>query len=62
MADYNRRVSTQHVGQIVKVRFDKEAQRFTAHAVDGTPLSRFTLPLLSKQYILGDGYVTPEQS
>ena len=53
LADFNRRVSLQHVGQIVKVRFDKETRQFAAYAVDGTYLNAFTLPVISETYILG---------
>ena len=62
MADYNRLVSKKHVGQIVKVRFDKETQMFSAYDVDGTFLHSFTLPVTTKEYILGHGYITDEQS
>jgi len=62
MADYNRLVSKKHVGQIVKVRFDTETQVFSAYDVDGTFLHSFTLPVITKEYILGHGYITDEQS
>ena len=55
MADCNRRVSRQHVGQIVKVRFDKETATFVARAVEGTELRRFTIPTVSKDFILDQG-------
>lgn len=55
LADCNRRVSRQHVGQIVKVRFDKETATFVARAVEGTELRRFTIPKVSKNYILDQG-------
>lgn len=60
MADYNRLVSKQHVGQIVKVRFDKEARVFSAYDVNGSYLRSFTLPVISEEYILGYGYTTSE--
>ena len=53
MAGYNRRISSNHIGQIVKVRFDVVAAKFVATAVDGTELRRFTLPVISREYILG---------
>ena len=53
MAHYTRRVSDQHIAQIVKVRFDAITHEFLASAVDGTELRRFTLPLISADYILG---------
>ena len=62
MADYNRLVSKKHVGQIVKVHFDKEAQLFAAHDVNGSFLHSFALPVISKDYILGYGYATGEQA
>lgn len=62
MADYNRRISKKHAGQVVKVRFDKEAQAFAAYDVSGTFLRSFTLPVISRDYILGYGYITGEQS
>lgn len=62
MADYNRLVSKNHVGQIVKVRFDKETQMFSAYDVNGTFLRSFTLPVISKEFILGHGYTSSEQS
>lgn len=62
LADYNRFVSKSHAGQIVKVRFDKESQVFSAYDVDGTYLRSFTVPVISKEYILGHGYVTDEQN
>jgi transposase-like protein len=55
LADYNRRVSKNHVGQVVKVRFDTETTSFVAHSVDGSELSRFTLPVISEDFILGQG-------
>jgi hypothetical protein len=60
MADFNRLVSKQHVGQIVKVRFDKEAQVFSAYDVNGNYLRSFTLPVISEEYILGYRYITDE--
>jgi transposase InsO family protein len=63
MADFNRRVSLQHVGQIVKVRFDKQTLQFAAYAVDGTYLNAFTVPVISETYILGlTGYDFSEPS
>lgn len=63
LADFNRRVSLQHVGQIVKVRFDPATRQFVAYAVDGTPLNAFSLPVISETYILGlRGYDFSEQS
>jgi len=53
MADYNRRVSVDHIGQVVKIRFDPDAHEFVARAVDGTELRRFTLPVISAEYIMG---------
>jgi hypothetical protein len=53
MAHYTRRVSDQHIAQIVEVRFDAITHEFVASAVDGTELRRFTLPLISADYILG---------
>jgi hypothetical protein len=55
MADYNRLVSKEHVGQIVKVRFDKELQVFSAYDVNGTFLRSFIVPVVSEEYILGPG-------
>jgi hypothetical protein len=55
LADYNRRVSRDLVGQIVKVHFDPHGAVFVAQTVDGTELKRFTLPILSQDYILGTG-------
>jgi len=55
MADFNRRVSKGHVGQVVKVRFDPETKSFIARAVDGSELRRFTLPVISKEHILDQG-------
>ncbi len=55
LADSNRRVSKDHIGQIVKVRFDSQTTSFVARAVDGSVLKRFTLPVISKEYILGQG-------
>ena len=53
MAHYTRRVSDQHVAHIVNVRFDLVTHAFVASAVDGTELRRFTLPVISADYILG---------
>lgn len=61
MADYNRLVSKKHVGQIVKVRFDKDTQMFSAFDVKGTFLHAFTLPIISEEFILGQGYRSDEQ-
>jgi len=55
LANLNRQVSKDHIGQIVKVRFDPKTISFVAMAVDGSELSRFTLPVISKEYILGLG-------
>lgn len=53
--DHNRRISKDHVGQVVKVHFDPESTMFVAQAVDGSELRRFTLPTISKEHILGQG-------
>lgn len=53
LANYNRRVSKDHVGQVVKVHFDPQQALFVARAVDGAELRRFTLPVISEKYILG---------
>jgi hypothetical protein len=53
MAGYNRSISSHHIGQIVKVRFDAVTAQFVASVVDGTELRRFTLPVISREYILG---------
>lgn len=55
LADFTRRVSTQHVAQIVKVRFDLATHEFVASTVDGTELRRFTLPIILADYIMGYG-------
>lgn len=55
MADYNRVVSKQHKGQIVKVRFDAAQAHFIAHDVSGTELASFTLPVIDADYIMGPG-------
>lgn len=55
MADHNRLIDRAYGGQLVKVLFDPTAQVLVASAVDGTELRRFTLPVLSPAYILGDG-------
>lgn len=63
VADFNRRVSLDHVGQIVKVRFDPVLRQFTAYAVDGTFLNSFTVPVISKSFILDlKGHDFSEQS
>jgi len=59
LADINRRVSKDHSGQVVKVRFDKESTLFVARAIDGTELRRFALSLISKECILGQGVCNP---
>jgi hypothetical protein len=50
---YNRRVSKNYVGQIVKIHCDPYETAFVAQAVDGAELKRFTLPIISQDYILG---------
>jgi len=55
LADFNRRVSKDHIGQVVKVHFDSETTSFVAQAVDGSELQRFTLPVISQDHILGQG-------
>ncbi len=55
MADHNRLVGRDYCGQIVKVHFDPLAQVFVAAAVDGTELRHFTLPVISPNYLMGDG-------
>ncbi len=55
VANFNRRVRNDHVGQVVKVHFDPETKLFIARATDGSELRRFTLPVISKEYILGSG-------
>ena len=55
MADFNRRVGRDYVGQVVKVRFEPETASFVARAVDGSEICRFTLPVISEKYILGQG-------
>lgn len=55
LADINRRVSKNHAGQVVKVHFDKDQAVFIARSVDGTELCKFTLPVISREYILGQG-------
>lgn len=52
MAHLNRRMGDTFIGQIVKVRFDPQTHEFVAWAVDGTQLRRFTLPVISADYIL----------
>jgi hypothetical protein len=53
MAHLNRRISPLHIGQIVKVRFDPTRHEFVASTVGGTELRRFTLPVISADYIRG---------
>jgi hypothetical protein len=53
IADFTRRVSPNHLGQIVKVRFEVATYEFVAAAMDGTELRRFTLPIISSDYIMG---------
>ena len=53
--DFNRFVSRDHCGQVVKVRFDAEAQHFAASAIDGRQLKCFTLPSINADYIMGTG-------
>jgi transposase len=53
MASHNRRISPDHIGQVVKVHFDPVAAQLVAAAVDGTELKRFTLPVVSREHILG---------
>lgn len=55
MADYNRLISKQHKGQIVKVRFDAAQAHFIARDVAGTKLASFTLPVIDADYIRGTG-------
>jgi hypothetical protein len=55
MADHNRRIHRGYCGQVVNVRFDPLTQVFVASAVDGTELRRFTLPVISPDYIMGAG-------
>lgn len=59
VANFNRRVSNDHVGQVVKVRFDPEIKLFIVRAADGSELRRFTLPIISKEHILGPGVHNP---
>jgi hypothetical protein len=53
IADYTRRVSADHIGQVVKVRFDLATHKFVVTAIDGTELRRFTLPIICSDYIMG---------
>lgn len=55
MADYNRFVSKQHRGQIVKVRFDADQAHFVARDVAAIELASFTLPVIDADYIMGTG-------
>jgi hypothetical protein len=55
LGGYNRRVSTQHVGQVVAIHFDPQQRLFTVQAVDGQPLPPFALPILNPAFILGTG-------
>ncbi len=59
VANFNRQVSNDHVGQVVKVRFDPETKLFIVRAADGSELRRFTLPIISKEHILGPGVHNP---
>jgi len=56
LADINRQVSLNHIGQVVKVHFDATTTEFVACTMDGEELRRFTLPIISAEYILG---ITP---
>jgi hypothetical protein len=53
IADYTRRVSAEHIGQVIKVHFDLATHEFVAAAMDGTELRRFTLPIICSDYIMG---------
>lgn len=55
MADYNRLISKQHRGQIVKVRFDASQAHFVARDMAGEQLASFTLPVIDPDYIMGTG-------
>ncbi len=55
MADVNRHVSRDHVGQLVKVHFDVESREFVALSVEGEELRRFTLPVISAASIMNQG-------
>ena len=55
MADLNRRVSLAHVGQLVKVHFDVGRREFVALSVEREELRRFTLPVVSADYIMNRG-------
>ena len=59
VSNFNRMVSTNHIGQVVKVHFDSETKLFIVRAADGSELRRFTLPIISKEYILGSGVHNP---
>ena len=54
LADLNRCVSRAHVGQVVRVRFDPQTAEFVACTLAEEELRRFTLPVISIPYILGD--------
>jgi transposase InsO family protein len=51
----NRRVSKQHLGQVVTIFFDPSARHFAVQAVDGQALTAFSLPILDPAVILGTG-------
>ena len=55
LADHNRRVGKHLVGQKVEVRFDPQQACFQAFDVAGVHLRSFTLPVVSQDYIVGQG-------
>lgn len=55
LADHNRRVGKHLVGQTVEVRFDPQQACFQAYDVSGVQLRRFTIPVVTKDYIIGPG-------
>ena len=52
LAKISQSVGRQFAKQIVKINFDSKDKKFVARAVDGTELRRFTIPAISKPFIL----------
>jgi transposase InsO family protein len=52
LAKVSQSVGRQFAKQIVKIHFDSKDTKFVASAVDGTELRRFTIPTISKSFIL----------
>ena len=53
MANHNRRVSQEHVGQVVNITFNLQQLHFEAYDAAAQFLNAFHLPVIDARYIIG---------